>query len=94
MIHKLKAHKNFECSEVYHVAFNGYLNHGDVVIIDMDGAIVMAKVVQSDVLCDGCPFAKGRTCTVRNDSIGKIMCHRHDDTYVGFASLDNILENL
>ena len=94
MIHKLKAHKNFERSEVYHVLFDGYLYHGDVVIIDMDGAIVMAKVVQSDVLCDGCPFAKGRTCTVRNDHRDKIMCHRSDGSYVGFESLDNILEKL
>lgn len=94
MIHKLKAHKKFERSVVYHVTFNGYLDMGDVIIIDMDGNIVMAEVVSSNIVCDGCPFTKGRSCTVRNDSIDKILCHRHDDTYVGFASLDNILENL
>lgn len=94
MIHKLKAHKKFEWSEVYHVLFDGYLYHDDVVIMDMEGDIVMVKVVPSDVLCDGCPFAKGRTCTVRNDSINKIMCHRSDGSYVGFKSLDSILEEL
>lgn len=81
-------------SNVYHVAFNGYLDNGDVIIVDMGGNIVMAMVVPSSIVCGGCPFVKGRTCTVRNDSIDKIMCHRHDDTYVGFVSLDNILENL
>ena len=94
MIHKLKAHKKFEMSNVYHVAFDGYLDMGDVVIIDMDGTIAMARVVSSDIVCDGCPFTKGRSCTVRNDSIDKILCHRHDDTYVGFCSIDNILEAL
>lgn len=95
MIYKLEAYKIVEGSEVYHVLLDNELEHGDIVIVDMNGTTVRAVAGPANFLCDGCPFAtEDHTCTVRNDSTDKLICHRSDGTYAGFEPLDTILESL
>jgi hypothetical protein len=93
MTHKVKAYKVVEGSPIHHVRLSDTLNIGDTLIVDTGDHTYILEVTESQLMCEGCPF-NGSTCLIRNDSYDRILCHKKDGTYVGFRSIDSILEEL
>ena len=100
MHHEIPTYKLNELSTIYKTEYKNPIHIGDTVSVHMDNMVIHAIAVEHR-LCDDCPFSNRdeNVCMIRNKYVDGIFCAtkqtpRNINDYVGFESLDKIMEEL
>ena len=100
MHHEIPTYKPNDLFTVYTTEYKNPIHIGDTVSVHM-GEIVIHAIAVEHRLCDECPFSNRaeNVCMIRNTYFDGIFCAtkctpRDLDDYVGFESLDKIMEDL
>ena len=100
MHHKIHTYKSNELSTIYKTEYKNSIHIGDSVSVYMDNTVIHAIAVQH-TLCNECPFSNRdeNVCMIRNEYFDGIFCSTKSQPrdlcdYVGFESLDKVMEKL
>lgn len=100
MHHEIHTCKPNEMFTVYTTEYKNSIHIGDTVSVQMGDMVIHAIAVEHR-LCDECPFSNRdeNVCMIRNKYFDGIFCTtkqppRNLDDYVGFESLDKVMEEL